>query len=86
MLEHTLRDFHQYVYRIRKQTLAQGARGSASNDEHRQIMEAIKAHDADKAERLANLHMINAYDNMVKNGLIDIFDENDEEKGEQEHE
>ena len=30
--------------------------------------------------------MINAYDNMVKNGLIDIFDENDEEKGEQEHE
>ena len=49
-------------------------------------MEAIKAHDADKAERLANLHMINAYDNMVKNGLIDIFDENDEEKGEQEHE
>ena len=29
MLEHSLKDFHQYVYRIRKQTLAQGARSSA---------------------------------------------------------
>ena len=71
-------------------TLASEKRGRASNKEHREIMEAIKAHDADKAERLANLHMINAYDNMVKNGLIDIFDENNEEnneeKGEQEHE
>ena len=86
MLEHLLRDFHQYVYRIRRMTLASEKRGRASNKEHREIMEAIKAHDADKAEHLANLHMINAYDNMVKNGLIDIFDENDEEKGEQEHE
>ena len=67
-------------------TLASEKRGRASNKEHHEIMEAIKAHDADKAERLANLHMINAYDNMVKNGLIDIFDENDEEKGEREHE
>ena len=86
MLEHLLRDFHQYVYRIRRMTLASEKRGRASNKEHREIMEAIKAHDVDKAEHLANLHMINAYDNMVKNGLIDIFDENDEEKGEQEHE
>ena len=86
MLEHLLSDFHQYVYRIRRMTLASEKRGRASNKEHHEIMEAIKAHDADKAERLANLHMINAYDNMVKNGLIDIFDENDEEKGEQEHE
>ena len=78
--------FHEILYRIRRMTLASEKRGRASNKEHHEIMEAIKAHDADKAERLANLHMINAYDNMVKNGLIDIFDENDEEKGEQEHE
>ncbi|MDE6737668.1 MAG: FCD domain-containing protein, partial [Lachnospiraceae bacterium] len=50
-------------------------RGRASNDEHRQIMEAIKAGDADKAEQLANKHMLNAYDNMVKNGLYEIYGE-----------
>ena len=38
-------------------------------------MEAIKAGDADKAEQLANRHMINAYDNMVKNGLYEIYGE-----------
>lgn len=82
MLEHLLRDFHQYVYRVRKLTLASEKRGRASNAEHHEIMEAIKAHDADKAEKLANLHMINAYDNMIKNGLEEVF-ENREEKGEQ---
>ena len=36
-------------------------------------MEAMKEKDAKKAQELANMHMINAYDNMVKNGLYDIF-------------
>ena len=36
-------------------------------------MEAIRAGKADLAERLASEHMINAYDNMVKNGLYDIY-------------
>ena len=36
-------------------------------------MEAIKAKDAEKAEKLANQHMINAYDNMVQNGLYEIY-------------
>ena len=80
MLEHTLRDYHQYVLRVRQKTLSTNTRGLASNDEHRQIMEAIKSGDADKAEQLANKHMLNAYDNMVRNGLYEIY--NDEaEKG-----
>lgn len=66
-------DFHEYVLRVRKKTLSNGGRGKASNDEHRQIMEAIKAKDKDRAESLANEHMINAYANMVKNGLYDIY-------------
>ena len=37
-------------------------------------MEAIKAHDADLAEKLAHQHMINAYDNMVKNGLHEAYE------------
>lgn len=81
MLEHLLSDLHQYVYRVRRMTLSTETRGHASNTEHRQIMEAIKAGDADKAEMLANLHMINAYDNMVRDGVIDRF-ENTKEEGE----
>ncbi len=75
MLEHLLRDFHQYVLRVRQKTLSTNTRGRASNKEHRQIMEAMKAKDAEKAEQLANKHMINAYDNMVKNGLFEIYGE-----------
>ncbi|MCR4834249.1 MAG: GntR family transcriptional regulator [Butyrivibrio sp.] len=77
MLEHLLKDYHQYVWRIRKQTL-KSSRGAVSNGEHRLIMEAIKAKDPDKAEQLANMHMINAYDNMVKNGLLEMFSEQEE--------
>ena len=73
MLEKLLQDFHQYAMRIRKKTLSTKERGIASNEEHRQIMEAIKAKNPDEAQRLANMHMNNAYDNMVKNGLYDIY-------------
>ncbi len=70
MLEHLLKDFHEYVYRVRKTTLSTENRGKASNHEHKDIMEAIKARDGERAEKLANLHMVNAYDNIVKNGLL----------------
>lgn len=73
MLEHQLKDFHEYVLRVRKKTLATVSRGSASNHEHEMIMEAIKAKDGELAEQLANRHMINAYENMVKNGLHEAY-------------
>lgn len=73
MLEHQLKDFHEYVLRVRKKTLSNVNRGPQSNEEHEQIMEAIKAKDADKAEKLANMHMINAYENMVKTGLHEAY-------------
>lgn len=74
MLEHTLKDFHQYVLRVRKKTLNSAGRGLASNEEHEQLMEAIKAGNSEKAEQLANMHMINAYDNMMKNGLSQAYE------------
>lgn len=73
ILEHQLKDFHQYVLRVRKKTLANANRGPKSNEEHEKIMEAIKAGNADLAEELANKHMINAYNNMVKNGLHEAY-------------
>ena len=77
MLEHQLKDFHQYVLRVRKKTLASANRGPQSNEEHEQIMEAIKAGNAELAEQLANRHMINAYENMVKNDLHEAYERND---------
>ncbi len=73
MLQKLLQDFHQYVMRVRRKTLSTKERGMASNEEHKLIMEAIKDKNAQEAERLATLHMNNAYENMVKNGLYDIY-------------
>lgn len=70
ILEHQLKDYHQYVLRIRKKTLASAKRGTQSNLEHEAILEAIKNKNAEDAERLAHEHMINAYKNMIDNGLI----------------
>lgn len=63
MLQNLLQDYHQYVIRIRKKTLTT-SRGVASNEEHKNIMEAIKLRDGKEAERLANQHIINAYENI----------------------
>ena len=75
MLEHLLMDYHQYVQSVRQKTLSNIERSTASNKEHRAIMEAIKAGNADLAEKLAHEHMINAYDNMLKNGLLELYSE-----------
>ena len=81
MLEHLLMDYHQYVMRIRRRTLSTPERAIASNKEHHGIMEAIKANNPDLAERLADEHMINAYDNMVKNGLFNLYKNDSEDAG-----
>lgn len=73
ILEHQLKDLHQYVLRVRKKTLSSASRGPQSNEEHKGICEAIKEKDADLAEKLAHQHMINAYENMVKNGLHEVY-------------
>ncbi len=73
MLEHILVDYHEYVERVRMRTLSSIDRSTASNKEHRAIMEAMRAGKADLAERLAHEHMTNAYENMVRNGLYDIY-------------
>ncbi len=80
ILEHQLKDFHQYVLRVRKKTLSNVNRGPKSNEEHEKIMEAIKSGNADLAEELANKHMINAYNNMVKNGLHEAYQKDSEDK------
>ncbi len=76
MLEHQLIEYHEYVLRVRRKTLSQNKRGSESTEEHKMIMEAIKQKDAKKAEIAANRHIVNAYENMVRNGLKEAYPEN----------
>lgn len=72
-LKHVLLDFHHYVQRVRKITLADPKRSVQSNQEHRQIVEALKKHDADLAEKLANEHMMNTIHNMDNYGWDNLF-------------
>ncbi len=69
MLIHLLKDFHQYVQKERQQTLSNRARSVAAVAEHKSIVEAIRKKDAQLAEKLADEHICNAYENMVKCGL-----------------
>ena len=73
ILENQLKAYHEYVHRVRKKTLSKPERGLQSNEEHRQLIEAIKAKDADKAEMLAHQHVVNAYQNMIANGLNEAY-------------
>ncbi len=78
ILEHELKDLHQYVLRVRKKTLSNVNRGPKSNEEHKKIMEAIRAGEAESAGQLARQHMLNAYENMVKNGLHEAYEKEKE--------
>ncbi|MDE7300095.1 MAG: GntR family transcriptional regulator [Lachnospiraceae bacterium] len=71
MLEHILRDFHHYVERVRRISLAEGERAQHSNREHTAILEAIRARDGERAERLAHEHIMRTIDNLSRCGQID---------------
>lgn len=73
MLEHQLHAFHDYVLRVRKHTLSHYQRSSESVKEHEAIFLAIKNKQGEEAERLANQHVINAFKNIVKQGLYETY-------------
>lgn len=70
MLYRTLSDFHHYLEVIRKKTLSSHDRVTHSIQEHRDIVEAIKCGDKDKAEQLAILHMKNTIKNIEEHHLL----------------
>ena len=69
MLNHILSDFHMYVTRIRKTSLASGNRSKNSTEEHRAILEAIKDRDVNRAEECAHMHVKSTIKNNHDNGL-----------------
>lgn len=64
ILEHVLSDFHKYVQIARNQSVKIEDRAQKSLAEHTAILEAIKAGDKDKAEALANSHILHVMENL----------------------
>jgi DNA-binding GntR family transcriptional regulator len=69
ILEHVLSDFHHYVQRIRKITLADPKRAEHSNEEHKAILDAIKKRDGELAEKLAHDHIEKTIENITNSGI-----------------
>lgn len=72
-LRHVLSDFHHYAQRVRKITLSDKTRAVDSNGEHKKIVEALKKHDADLAERLAKWHIMSTIKNMDRYGWDNLL-------------
>lgn len=72
-LRHVLSDFHHYAQRVRKITLSDKNRAVDSNNEHRKIVEALKQHDAQLAEKLANQHIMKTIENMDHYGWDNLL-------------
>jgi len=69
ILNHVLSDFHHYVERVRKITLAMPERATKSSEEHAAILDAIKKRDGELAEKLAHEHIIKSMKNIIDRGL-----------------
>ena len=67
ILEHVLSDFHKYVQLARRNSVKTESRAQKSLEEHREILEALKENDAEKAEKLANTHILNVMKNLHLN-------------------
>lgn len=63
-LKHVLSDFHYYIQKARKASIATPGRAKGLLEEHRAIYLALKENAPEKAEELINKHLQNAGNNM----------------------
>jgi len=73
ILAHTLSDFHQYVQKVRKISIADRNRSQKCNEEHHKILDAIRLGDPDQAETVTTEHMINTIENLEQFDLQKIL-------------
>lgn len=66
-LQHILSPFHHYVQNARRTSLSTPGRAEKALAEHKKILQALKAKDADQAEATTNQHVKNAAYNLLKN-------------------
>ena len=72
-LMRVLKDYHEYVGRVRKVPHGETKRAKNSTHEHKQICEAIKNHDALLAEKCAREHINNSKKNMEHLGWENLI-------------
>lgn len=75
VLSSVLSDFHHYVQRVRKATLKSKERSEKSNEEHEKILEAVKSHDALKAQQLAHQHIMRTIENIDHCGWDNVLNQ-----------
>lgn len=73
MFNHLLSDFHHYVERVRRISLATEGRAKESNREHWKILKAIKTGEKGLAEELATEHVLNTLKNMDSYGMENLL-------------
>ena len=64
ILDHVLSDFHKYVQLARRASVKTEERAIKSIGEHNEILNAIKAKDAEKAGDLATIHIMHVMENL----------------------
>lgn len=70
MLEHLLKDYHQYVQRVRSRSLKRQQRAKKSTQEHAEILQAIKEKDDKNADKLATRHILHAIQNIRRGDIL----------------
>lgn len=73
MFYQLLSDFHHYVERVRRISLATEGRAEESNREHWKILDAVKAKEEGLAEKLATEHVLNTLENMDSYGMENLL-------------
>ncbi|MCI8298801.1 MAG: GntR family transcriptional regulator [Lachnospiraceae bacterium] len=72
ILEHALKNYHYYLKQARRFSLLSQGRASSSVQEHRRILEAVKAQDQKKAEDAVCQHLIHTIKNIDTYGWENI--------------
>ncbi|MBE6789089.1 MAG: GntR family transcriptional regulator [Ruminococcaceae bacterium] len=62
----TLTPLHKKVQKYRKSSVENEERARLSLKEHREILSALEAHDAELAQKMVTDHVVNAYNNIMK--------------------
>lgn len=77
VLKHILSDYHQYVERVRKNTLSSQERAQRAAIEHKAILESVRNQNEEKAEKLANEHIYQSLANIEHQGLENLMKKHD---------
>ncbi len=66
VIYNTLKPLHTKVQKYRQVSVQNSARALVSVEEHREILNALAAHDAELAQKMMTEHVINAYSSIAK--------------------